>query len=38
MVFWNTDRFDAAGAITMEMAARALNRDASEDMKKKMQV
>jgi hypothetical protein len=35
---WSPDRFDAAGKITMEMAAGALRRDATQDMKEKMQL
>jgi hypothetical protein len=35
---WSPDRFDAAGKITMEMAAAAFRRDATQDMKEKMQL
>ena len=36
MLCWHQDRFDAAGVITMEMAARALRIDATPAMKQKM--
>jgi hypothetical protein len=36
MRVWSRDRFDAAGKITLEMAASALRRDASQEMKERM--